>query len=355
MTTGWTVRRLHRGRLTVRRNGAASRVRRPERRDSGGRGQTGCTGEHEFTAIHPSGHVNSWLTWRGQISICYFSRSGRGQSRSDPALTAKAQPITITVRFDALGMPRPISLDTIRDAARRCIAPPSARRSSRSARCEPGRSGDLPEARDAAADRLVQDPRRLQRRPPADAGAARRGRLDGQRRQRRAGRRARRAQGRRPLLRAGHGHRARHEARAPSSGSARRSSRRPTTSAGGPSKTHRSDRMPGHFVHPFDDDRFHQRQRHGRPRDPRGSAGRRRRHRAARRRRAAGRHRAPPCTRCGPTRASTPPSRRRRRRSPRRSRAGAASRFDDWQASFVDGAGGKSVLPTMWPLLQRSA
>ena len=29
----------------------------------------------------------------------------------------------------------------------------------------------------------------------------------------------------------------------------------------------------------------------------------------------------------------------------------AASRFDEWTASFVDGAGGKSVLATMWPLL----
>ncbi len=34
-------------------------------------------------------------------------------------------------------------------------------------------------------------------------------------------------------------------------------------------------------------------------------------------------------------------------------RNGSASRFDDWRASFVDGAGGKSVLPTMWPLLSR--
>jgi threonine dehydratase len=32
--------------------------------------------------------------------------------------------------------------------------------------------------------------------------------------------------------------------------------------------------------------------------------------------------------------------------------AGAASRFSGWTASFVDGAGGKSVLPSMWPLLQ---
>lgn len=32
---------------------------------------------------------------------------------------------------------------------------------------------------------------------------------------------------------------------------------------------------------------------------------------------------------------------------------GAPGRFDGWQASFVDGAGGRSVLPTMWPLLSR--
>ena len=32
---------------------------------------------------------------------------------------------------------------------------------------------------------------------------------------------------------------------------------------------------------------------------------------------------------------------------------GCASRFTEWRASFVDGAGGKSVLATMWPLLSR--
>jgi threonine dehydratase len=32
---------------------------------------------------------------------------------------------------------------------------------------------------------------------------------------------------------------------------------------------------------------------------------------------------------------------------------GRASYFEGWTASFVDGAGGKSVLPSMWPLLQR--
>jgi threonine dehydratase len=31
--------------------------------------------------------------------------------------------------------------------------------------------------------------------------------------------------------------------------------------------------------------------------------------------------------------------------------AGRPMHFDNWVASFVDGAGGKSVLPTMWPLL----
>lgn len=32
-------------------------------------------------------------------------------------------------------------------------------------------------------------------------------------------------------------------------------------------------------------------------------------------------------------------------------RNGRASTFENWEASFVDGAGGRSVLPTMWPLL----
>jgi threonine dehydratase len=31
---------------------------------------------------------------------------------------------------------------------------------------------------------------------------------------------------------------------------------------------------------------------------------------------------------------------------------GEASRFDEWTSSFVDGAGGKSVLETMWPLMR---
>lgn len=32
--------------------------------------------------------------------------------------------------------------------------------------------------------------------------------------------------------------------------------------------------------------------------------------------------------------------------------AGHATRFEGWTASFVDGAGGRSVLPSMWPLLR---
>jgi len=69
----------------------------------------------------------------------------------------------------------------------------------------------VPEARGPAANRLLQDPRRLQRRPSADAGAAAGGRVDGQRRQRGARRGVRRAPGRRALLGDGDGHRARHE------------------------------------------------------------------------------------------------------------------------------------------------
>jgi threonine dehydratase len=33
-------------------------------------------------------------------------------------------------------------------------------------------------------------------------------------------------------------------------------------------------------------------------------------------------------------------------------RAGGPVTFDQWKASFVDGAGGRSVLPSMWPLLR---
>jgi threonine dehydratase len=34
--------------------------------------------------------------------------------------------------------------------------------------------------------------------------------------------------------------------------------------------------------------------------------------------------------------------------------AGHPVRLDDWKASFVDGAGGRSVLPSMWPLLKQA-
>jgi threonine dehydratase len=34
-------------------------------------------------------------------------------------------------------------------------------------------------------------------------------------------------------------------------------------------------------------------------------------------------------------------------------KAGAASQFEEWTPSFVDGAGGRSVLASMWPLLQQ--
>jgi threonine dehydratase len=35
-------------------------------------------------------------------------------------------------------------------------------------------------------------------------------------------------------------------------------------------------------------------------------------------------------------------------------KAGAPVRLDDWKASFVDGAGGRSVLTSMWPLLRQA-
>jgi threonine dehydratase len=116
-------------------------------------------------------------------------------------------------------------------------------------------------------------------------------------------------------------------------------------------ETHRSDRMTGHFVHPFDDDRFMAGNGtvgleilEDLPEvdaivAPLGGGGLLAGIAAAIRgaRPQARIYAAEPET-AAPLSASL--------------RAGRASYFDGWTASFVDGAGGKSVLPTMWPLLR---
>src|SRR5436190_23474781 len=116
-------------------------------------------------------------------------------------------------------------------------------------------------------------------------------------------------------------------------------------------ETHRSDRMPGHFVHPFDDDDFI---------SGNGTAGIEIVEdlpdvdavvaavggggllagigvalRALR----------PEARIYAAEPATAAPLKRSMEK-------GVASRFDEWQPSFVDGAGGKSVLGTMWPLLR---
>jgi threonine dehydratase len=118
-------------------------------------------------------------------------------------------------------------------------------------------------------------------------------------------------------------------------------------------ETHRSDRMRGHFVHPFDDDRFisgngtigleiHE--------DlpevdaviaPLGGGGLLAGIASALRALAphASVYAAEPET-AAPLATSF--------------RAGRASYFEGWTASFVDGAGGRSVIDTMWPLLRET-
>jgi len=116
-------------------------------------------------------------------------------------------------------------------------------------------------------------------------------------------------------------------------------------------EAHRSDRMPGHFVHPFDDDDFI---------SGNGTAGLEIVEDlpdvdavvaavgggglltgvgvAVRALRPEARiYAAEPAT-AAPLKRSMD--------------NGRASRFEEWQASFVDGAGGKSVLDSMWPLLR---
>ena len=115
-------------------------------------------------------------------------------------------------------------------------------------------------------------------------------------------------------------------------------------------ESHRSDRMSGHFVHPFDDDRFIA----GNATAgleiledlpdvdaivaPLGGGGLLAGLAAAARELKPGTriYAAEPET-AAPLSASLA--------------AGRPLYFEDWKASFVDGAGGKSVLTTMWPLL----
>jgi threonine dehydratase len=118
-------------------------------------------------------------------------------------------------------------------------------------------------------------------------------------------------------------------------------------------ESHRSDRMEGHFVHPFDDDRFIS----GNGTigleivedlpdvdaviAPIGGGGL-----------IAGVATAIRALRPGvPVYAAEPETAAPLAQS---LAAGAASRFDAWQPSFVDGAGGRSVLDTMWPLLREA-
>ena len=114
---------------------------------------------------------------------------------------------------------------------------------------------------------------------------------------------------------------------------------------------HGSDRMHGHFVHPFDDDRLHQRQRtigleilEDLPDvdaivAPLGGGGLLAGIGAA-------------CARCGPdvkVYAAEPETAAPLATS---LSAPAGQLLRGWTPSFVDGAGGRSVLPTMWPLLR---
>ena len=226
--------------------------------------------------------------WRRPRSPrCSVTTNSRREIPSDMAVHS------LRIRFaDGLGdcrlrwLSRAISIDTIRDAARTVYDAAVRTPLVPLGVLTPGRPRDLSQARNAAADRLVQDPRRLQRRPPPDPGAARRRRLDRQRRQRRAGRRARRAQGGRALQRHGHGHGPGGQARQhqPSRRDDRQGDLRRVLADGRNARIGADDRTLRPSVRRR---RLHQRQRHGRTRDRGRPAGRRRGRRGGRRRRPA--------------------------------------------------------------------
>ena len=114
---------------------------------------------------------------------------------------------------------------------------------------------------------------------------------------------------------------------------------------------HRSDRMSGHFVHPFDDDDFisgngtigleiHQDLPHvDAVVAPLGGGG-------LLSGIACAMHELSPGTRIYAAEPATAAPLATSLRN------GCASHFPDWQPSFVDGAGGRSVLDSMWPVLR---
>ena len=172
----------------------------------------------------------------------------------------------------------------------------------------------LSQARVAAADRLVQDSRRVERGAQAVAGADERRRVDGQRRQRGAGRRVRRAARRRAVLGDGDGHRAADQAARDRK--ARRDDRQGDLRR--VLEDRRIARLAAH-ARPLRPSvrrrRLHCRQRHRGSRDPRGPARRRCGGRRPGRRRAAVGHRLGDARDASRACASMPPNPKPPRRS----------------------------------------
>jgi threonine dehydratase len=209
--------------------------------------------------------------------------------------------------------------------------------------------GAVSQARSAAADRLLQDPRRLQRRPSADGGAVERWRVDGQRRNAAQGVAfaARKVGARCSVMVMDTAPDTKIRAIERLGASIVRATYDECWKT---VESHGSARMSGHFVHPFDDDRFIA----GNATAgleiledlpdvdaivaPLGGGGLLAGLAAAvRELKPETRVYAAEPETAAPLSASLA--------------AGRPVYFDHWQASFVDGAGGKSVLTTMWPLL----
>ena len=110
----------------------------------------------------------------------------------------------------------------------------------------------------------------------------------------------------------------------------------------------RLSRRRGHVRASVRRPRLHRRARHHGAGDPRGRAGHGRGHRRHRRRRADHRRRQRHQGAAARRSRSGAPSRRPPRRRRCSFATGSPQVFPDWKASFVDGAGGKSVFPRMW-------
>ncbi len=134
---------------------------------------SGTISRNSIQLMRSSSRVDGWRSGcggrvrAGQHGECEREDDGDGRMSDAPGCPRVSK--CSVIRSERLTLTRHISLDTVREAARHVYE--AAARTPLVPLGPPGPTlaGGVPQARNAAADRLVQDPRRLQRRAAAAA------------------------------------------------------------------------------------------------------------------------------------------------------------------------------------------